>query len=417
MAGDIVPIELGLTDGDLVTLWAPEWREGDDEWEAFLGRDEDLFGFESVAELVAFIRTEKEHDLDEHPSWSVFAALSADEFEPDDEHSYDLIGVPEMAAGDPSPEIVAELEGCLSIVRSIGEVCELDVVTRFFHANPVLGAVSSGMSTFYGKDGEALWTDIGLAVAKGWDAVLDAVDHIITTPDVDQAAVAVAEAELLAAAENEVDTDDVDEADEDLDLLDEDESGPTDSDEDGDDESFWSEVGIDPVRIITRDGTYYSLRCYLDDAPVFLGRGGLISVFASERALARYLADAHDHDLAQVSTYEDIVHAATDGSLEIEVTEENVYVLPGLAEDIAEGPAAIDAEQLELAVELVSDAADWADDDSVKSALVTSNPLGWLFSFVLRPDPTRLAPSAPFDAEADAWRALEHGFEARLRKH
>ena len=35
MAGDIVPIEIGLTDGDLVTLWAPRWREGDDEWEAF----------------------------------------------------------------------------------------------------------------------------------------------------------------------------------------------------------------------------------------------------------------------------------------------------------------------------------------------------------------------------------------------
>ena len=57
MAGDIVPIELGLTDGDLVTLWAPRWREGDDEWEAFLGHEEDLYGFESVAELVAFIRS------------------------------------------------------------------------------------------------------------------------------------------------------------------------------------------------------------------------------------------------------------------------------------------------------------------------------------------------------------------------
>jgi len=29
MAQDIVPIELSLTAGDLVTLWAPPWRAGD----------------------------------------------------------------------------------------------------------------------------------------------------------------------------------------------------------------------------------------------------------------------------------------------------------------------------------------------------------------------------------------------------
>lgn len=39
MAGDIVPIELGITEGNTFTLWAPRWREGDDEWEAFLGLD------------------------------------------------------------------------------------------------------------------------------------------------------------------------------------------------------------------------------------------------------------------------------------------------------------------------------------------------------------------------------------------
>ena len=67
MAGDIVPIEIGLTDGDLVTLWAPRWREGDDEWEAFLGHEEDLYGFSSVAELAAFIRTDSDNDLVERP--------------------------------------------------------------------------------------------------------------------------------------------------------------------------------------------------------------------------------------------------------------------------------------------------------------------------------------------------------------
>ena len=86
MAGDIVPIELGLTDGDLVTLWAPRWREGDDEWEAFLGHGDDLYGFPSVAAMVAFVRSGGDNDLVEHPAWPVVAKLAAVEFEPDDAH-------------------------------------------------------------------------------------------------------------------------------------------------------------------------------------------------------------------------------------------------------------------------------------------------------------------------------------------
>ena len=73
MAADIVPIRLGLTKGDLYTLWAPRWRDEGDEWEAFLGKDEDLYAFESVADLVAFVRTNTDNDLSDHPAW---AALS-----------------------------------------------------------------------------------------------------------------------------------------------------------------------------------------------------------------------------------------------------------------------------------------------------------------------------------------------------
>ena len=45
MASDIVPIQLSLTEGDLVTLWAPRWREDGEDWEAFLGDDDALFAF------------------------------------------------------------------------------------------------------------------------------------------------------------------------------------------------------------------------------------------------------------------------------------------------------------------------------------------------------------------------------------
>jgi hypothetical protein len=77
----------------------------------------------------------------------------------------------------------------------------------------------------------------------------------------------------------------------------------------------------------------------------------------------------------------------------------------------------VDADQLDLAVELFTDAANYAEDDSTDATLAGSTELGWFVNYVLEPDPTRLAPSAPFTAEAEAWRALEREFEARLHKH
>ncbi|WP_040804948.1 hypothetical protein [Nocardia concava] len=412
-SGDIVPIALGLTKGDLVTLWAPRWRDGDDEWQAFLGHEEDLYGFDSVAELAAFIRTNSDNDLVDHPAWKIIAGLSAAELEPEEQYVFDLVGVPELAADDPDPEVVAELEETLDMVRNLGDVCELDTVTKFFGSHPVLGALPGGVSAFLGREGEELWDQIGAAIAKDWESVIDAIDSVVTVPEVDADAVSVAEAELLAAQENVVDAEDAAESDDD-------EIEPVDLDEDDeeDDEelSFWHEVGIDPVQIVTSEGTFFTLRCYVDDEPIFLGKDGTITVFGSERALARYLADDHDHDLSRVSTYGEVQTAAVDGSLDVEVDEENIYVLPGLSEDLASGPKAVDTDQLDLAVELFTDAADYAEDESVESALAVSTPLGWYVSYLLNPDPTRMAPNPPFDAEAEAWKALEAAFEARLEK-
>ena len=145
----------------------------------------------------------------------------------------------------------------------------------------------------------------------------------------------------------------------------------------GSDEDFWAHVGIDPIRIMTSAGTFYTLRCYFDDEPRFLGRNGRISVFSSERTLARYLADEHESDLSGLSTYDDIRTAATDGSLQIKVTDDNIYVLSGLSDDIADGPDAVDPDQLELAVELLSDVSEYAEDTSSrKHSTPTSRSAG-----------------------------------------
>lgn len=382
MAGDIVPIELGLTDGNLVTLWAPRWREGDDEWEAFLGHGDDLYAFPSVPELVAFVRSGADNDLVEHEAWPIVSKLAASEFEPAEPHTYDLVGVPELVADDPDPVSVSELQDTFDIVSILGDVCDIDVVTKFFEREEIDTLLQHGVSAFRTREGLDLWNRIGTAVAQDWDAVIDALDAVMTTPDVDAAVVAEIESEFVAVDENEVEADDTVE---DVDADDEYEFIDGDDEDDG--YEFWGRVGIDPIRIITTDGTWYSLRCYVNDDAVFLGHDGTIDVFPSERALARHLADNHDHDLATLEPYTEIQLAA------------------------------VDPDQLELAVELFVDAANFADDESTDAALAASTDLGSFVNYAIEPDSGHPVPKPPFDAEALAWRELEREFEARLRRH
>jgi hypothetical protein len=406
VASDIVPIQLSLTEGDLVTLWAPRWREDGEEWEAFLGDDESLFAFPEVAQLAAFVRTATEHDLIDHPAWSVVPDLTVGELTPQETQRYDIVGVPELAADDPDTWTVGELAEISDMVRSIADVCELDVVTEVLDSAPAFGLLRQGTLPFVGREGARLWSQMVDTIAERWDDVIDALDDLVDTPEVDAAALAAAEKEIVI----------VDEADEAA-VITLDEDG--DEDEDDEPASFWEEVGIDPVRITTRDGEYVTLRCYLDDAPIFLGSDGKIDVFTSERALARWIGEdgADGHDLVAASTWSEVVERAAVGELEVEVDELNAYTLTGLDDDITEGTLAVDPSQLELAVELLLDVGDWADDDDAREALAESQPLGWLVSFVIKPDPTRLAPSPPFDAEAAKFRELVEGFTARLAVH
>ena len=424
MAADIVPIRLGLTKGDLYTLWAPRWRDAGDEWEALLGKDDDLYGFESVADLAAFVRTNTDNDLTDHPAWERLTEANAHRFDPPEERQYDLIGVQELLAEKPTEDSVATLHRTLAIVSSVGSVCELPAVTKFFNGNPLLGSLGSGVEHFSGRSGRKRWSEIGAVIGRSWDNVVDAIDEVITIPDADKAASEKAAAEL-----DEPKPEDIEEPVETA----ADDAGGDDSEADepseseaviapgsgglvlGADEDFWLKVGIDPVRMITRGGTYYTLRCYLDDAPVFLGRNGRVSVFGSERALARYLADEHDHDLSDLATYEDIKTAATDGSLRVEVTEENVYVTSGLADDLADGPESIDRDQLELAAELLRDVGEYAEDDIVDETLDADMPLGRLVAYVLDPDTVR-KPTGPYAEAVEQWESLETFLESRLRQ-
>src|SRR5919197_206712 len=292
MAQDIVPIELGLPQGDLVTLWAPRWREDGEEWEAFLGNEDDLYAFPDAAHLAAFVRTAEEHDLIDHPAWSVVPGLSVAELMPDEAHQYDFVGVPELVAEEPDTWTVGELADIVAIVRSLANVCDLEVVHEVLDSAQGFSQLSQGTYPFTGRDGERLWTDLAETISERWDEVLDALDVVVTVPEVDAATLDQTTDELAAfqaeSAESESALDSEDAED-----VEEDEESDADAD--------------------------------------VIGSDGKIDVFKSPRALGRYLANPSENgnDLTSVSTWDDVVSKATDGSLKIEVDLDNTYVLQG----------------------------------------------------------------------------------------
>ncbi len=424
MAADIVPVRLGLTNGDLYTLWAPRWRDAGDEWEALLGKDEDLFAFASVADLVAFVRTNSDNDLTDHPAWEKLTKANAHRLSPDEDHLYDLIEVPGLVAEKPNEDSVESVHRALAIVSAIGSVCDLPVITKMFNGNPRARHHRRRHGRLRrSRRPQALDRDRGrhravLAVGhrhhrrtghhtgRRRGGRREGAERARRTrpPELDEDALTVDDEDDLVI-EGEVDTDeesDALEAEAQRQVL-------------GSDEDFWTEVGIDPVRIMTSSGTLYTLRCYVGDEPKFLGRNGRISVFNSERALARYLADEHESDLSGYSSYEIIRTAATDGSLRVDVTDDNIYVLSGLADDIADGPDAVDRDQLDLAVEFLRDVGDYAEESIVSKRLDSKEPLGALVSYLIEPGSVA-KPSGPYAKAVEQWEELESFVESRLRQ-
>jgi len=180
-------------------------------------------------------------------------------------------------------------------------------------------------------------------------------------------------------------------------------------------DDLWSRVGIDPIRIITVNGTFLTLRCYLDDAPVFLGNGKQINAFRSGRVLRRYLASETRNDMSSLDTYDDVRAAALDDSLPLgAIAADNTYLINGLAHDIAGGPDSVDREQLELAIELLTDIGDYVRNPLVRDNLRAGRPLGDLVEFVFADMPmTKRRPSG--DTAATQWRRLEDFLDSRLR--
>lgn len=394
----IVPVRLSLTEGDFYTLWAPSWREHGSEWQAFLGSGENLWFFTSPAALLAHLESGVTHDLTEHPDWSAFADAPEDKVVPAEEDQYDIVGAPALLAEKPTRENVNRLSAILQITRSLADVSDAEDATVFLASHSILGNVKRGAEHYSGDHGLSEWSGVGRVILANWAKVVASLDGIVTLPEVPEEQERNAEeriaAATAAAAERERKR--------------REEQAAAEEAQDPYDSTPWAAAGIDPVKIVIDGSTLYTLRTYVDEDPIFLGRYGEIFTFNNRKALVRWIISHDEHDLARVSTWPDLVNAANAGELAVTAHADNSYSFTGLAADIAKGPDAVDNAQMSRCYELMADAADWAGDDSMNSFFLANPRMQDYISYMLGSTTVSgYVPSPPYTDHSEGWKELE----------
>lgn len=406
----IVPIQLSLSEGDFYTLWAPKWRQNGSEWQAFLGDDESVLLFNTEAEMLCFLESGSKHDLLDHPKWEAFNSQAADRVVPEKKHVYDLIGMPKHLAGRPSHENVSTVARCLEIAHALAEVGAAEHTVIFFASHSILRNPARGADHYAGDQGMGEWSGVGRVIHSNWREViedLDKVVKVIPSSDFSQEATADAATRISAASE----------AAEEARKKAEEEREAAAKSADPYDNSPWAAAGIDPIKITANQRTVYTLRTYLNGKPVFLGKWGEIFTFPSSKVLVRWIMENDDHDLAKVSTWEEVVAAANAGELEVTVHPDNQYTFNDIVRDIEKGPEAVDTDQMSRCYEVCADAADWAGDDSINSYML-QNPrfqdyLGYMLGST---EHAGYVPSKPYTEHAESWKGLEEMLTKRFSR-
>jgi len=406
----IVPVKLSLTEGDFYTLWAPKWRQNGSEWQAFLGDDESVLAFNSPAELLRFVESGTKHDLLDHPQWDQFAGRDADRVTPAKRDEYDLIGMPEALAGRPSHQNVSTVARNLDIASALADVAGAEHTTIFFASHSILRNVSRGADHYSGEQGMSEWSGVGHVIAGNWKKVIEDLDQhvrVVSSDDFDAAKVSDAKERISAAAAASAAA--AKEAEEKRKAAAE-AADPYDN-------SPWAAAGIDPIKITAQSKSVYTLRTYLDGKPIFLGKWGEIFTFDSPKTLVRWIMDNDDHDLARVSTWEEVVAAANAGELEVQVHPDNQYSFNGIVRDIEKGPEAVDSDQMARCYEVCADAADWAGDDSINSCMLANPRLQDYLGYMLgSTEHAGYVPSKPYNEHAESWKGLEDMLIKRFSK-
>lgn len=410
----LVTLKMETTSGTWYTVWAPLWVVRGEKWQAFLGKDDTISVFSSPAELHAHVVGKNDHVLADHPQWQQFEANAAKEMTESHIQEISLIEAPNQLADRPSYKNVRDVTRAFSLLQSIGGVAGIDSINKWFGSYSMLQNIYRGADHYSGQNGIEEWTAMGRIVLGSWKDMLDDLEDGLAEVEVDADAVAESQKQIdeaekatedaKAAAAKEREEAAAAKANE-----------SEDEDADPYDKTVWAQAGIDPIRIALNGQQVYTLRCYLDGKPVFLGRHGQINTFPNPRSLVRWIIDAPQHDLEEMETWGDIVQAANSGELEVAVHDLNQYSFTGLREDIAKSVDAVDPKQLSQAYELLADAADWAGDDAVNKVLVGYPRLQTYIAYVTG-SPSGTTPTAPFDEEVRGWKQLEDDLIKRFTK-
>jgi hypothetical protein len=379
----VVPIRLALDGRSGVTLWATPWEEDGEEWQAFLGSGRKVLVFTTTDDLAEYLRSGAENDLTDHPSWSMLTKLPVKQLEPEDDYDFDLDGVYDLAAGDPDPFSVSELSDLIDIVQRIAECCDDGTLLRLVEDSPEFSRLLADEITYSGAEGEAQWTELGEALDRSWELVLDRlgglvewrgeappdededddledVDEVdVDDDDEDDEDVPVTVAAVAADEDDDEDEDEDEEDDEEDEDEDEEAASETDDDLDEDEEEgaeeegVWAEAGIIPIAVGLPAGTGFTLRTYVDDEPRFLGSDLNIYLFRTAAGLAEFCRTDDDHDLADLDTWAQIREAEAD-ALTVDPREDESYDLTAPEPE---------------AVELARDFADYCQLAGVEAAL------------------------------------------------
>lgn len=265
----IVPIEITLGGRTGVTLWAPPWEEDGEEWQAFLGTGEKVALFDRIDDLVAYLARSTENDLLDHPAWDMVQTLPADQLVPDEDFRFDFDAVPDLVASGAEEETVSTVGDVVDLAQRIAESADDGPLLQMLEGETFV-ALAEADDDYDEDEWDDDWADVERTVGASWPLLSGRINELIAWyAEGEMPADAAATGEASAAVN----------------------------------EDFWDSVGILPVVIATSDGPAYTLRCYVDEAAIFLGSDLNVDVFRTPTGLADFCRTADRHDLRQLETW------------------------------------------------------------------------------------------------------------------
>lgn len=258
----IVPIQITVDGRTGVTLWAPPWEEDGEEWQAFLGSGDKLEVFQSTKELATYVARNADNDLVDHPSWDMVQTLSPKALTPEEDYAFDLDSVLDLVDGEADADAASDLADICDMVQRIAD-CVDDGPMQHMLEGPVFDRLIDGEPEYEDEE----WEDLRETVTRSWPLLTARFTNCLNWhTDGDDSVQKPAQARVDPARP-------------------------------------WEEAGILPLAIRLEEGTGYTLRCYLDDAAIFLGSQLTIEIFRSPNGLIDFIRTTENHDLSDLETW------------------------------------------------------------------------------------------------------------------